>query len=69
MPQISSCKKTEKIGDLDIYLYPTFQFHSFEEYKAISFMVVGETGSGKTTLLKSFVNVLLGVKIEEKYII
>ena len=66
-PPISSSKKIGKIEDLDIYLYPSFQFHTFEEYKALSFMVVGETGSGKTTLLNSFVNVLLGVNIEDNY--
>ena len=66
-PSISSSKKVGKIEDLDIYLYPSFHFHSFEEYKALSFMVVGETGSGKTTLLNSFVNVLLGVNIEDNY--
>jgi len=30
-------------------------------------MVVGETGSGKTTLLNSFINFLLGVKINDDY--
>ena len=30
-------------------------------------MVVGESGSGKTTLLNSFVNFLLGVKINDEY--
>ena len=66
-PIISSCKKIEKINNLDIYLYPKFYFHNFEENKSLSFMVIGETGSGKTTLLNSFVNFLLGVNIEDEY--
>ena len=66
-PSISSCRKIEKIGDLDIYLYPHFSFHFFEEMKAINFMVIGETGSGKTTLLNSFVNFILGVNLEDNY--
>ena len=67
IPSISSCKKIEKLNNLDIYLYPKFLFHDFEESKALSFMVVGETGSGKTTLLNSFVNFLLGVNINDQY--
>ena len=67
IPSISSCKKIEKLNNLDIYLYPKFHFHDFEESKALSFMVVGETGSGKTTLLNSFVNFLLGVNINDQY--
>ena len=67
MPTISSCKKIERINNLDIYLYPKFYFYDFEEKKALSFMVVGETGSGKTTLLNSFVNFLLGVNIIDDY--
>ena len=66
-PSISSCKKIEELNGLDIYLYPKFLFHDFEENKALSFMVVGETGSGKTTLLNSFVNFLLGVNINDQY--
>ena len=66
-PQISSCKKIETIGNIDVYLYPSYQFHSFEESKSLSFMVVGETGCGKTTLLNSFVNVLLGVNINDNF--
>ena len=67
IPSISSCIKIEQINNLDIYLYPKFNFYDFEEKKALSFIVVGETGSGKTTLLNSFVNFLLGVKINDDY--
>ena len=31
IPTISSCKKIEQINNLDIYLYPKFNFHDFEE--------------------------------------
>lgn len=66
-PSISSCTKIERNNNLDIYLYPKFNFYEFEERKSLSFMVVGESGSGKTTLLNSFVNFLLGVKINDEY--
>ena len=66
-PSISSCIKIERNNNLDIYLYPKFNFYEFEERKSLSFMVVGESGSGKTTLLNSFVNFLLGVKINDEY--
>ena len=66
-PSISSCVKIERINNLDIYLYPKFNFYEFEERKALSFMVVGESGSGKTTLLNCFVNFLLAVNINDEY--
>ena len=30
-------------------------------------MVVGQTGCGKTTLLNSFLNYILGIKIEDNF--
>ena len=64
---IDGCRFLEKKNGLDIYLYPSAQFTDYEEQKAICLMVVGETGCGKTTLLNSFVNALLGIKIEDNF--
>jgi hypothetical protein len=57
---------TEKNG-LKIYKYPEIQFSPEEEIRSISLMVVGQTGSGKTTLLNSFVNYLLGIRLEDDF--
>ena len=64
---IDGCRFLEKKNGLDIYLYPSAQFTDYEEQKARCLMVVGETGCGKTTLLNSFVNALLGIKIEDNF--
>ena len=64
---LEGSKLINKIGDLEIYLYPSVTFSPSEESKAISFMVVGQTGCGKTTLLNSFINYLLGIEIEDNF--
>jgi len=64
---LSKFKCIEKIGNLNVYLYPSCNFTDLEEINALTFMVVGETGCGKTTLLNSFVNSLLGVELNDNY--
>ena len=64
---LSNFSQIDKKGKLKIYLYPSVEFSSYEEYQALSFMVVGETGCGKTTLLNSFINSLLGVEIDDDF--
>ena len=64
---LSNFKCIEKIGELNICLYPSVHFEDTEELNALSIMVVGKTGSGKTSLLNSFVNSLLGVEYEDNY--
>ena len=64
---IPGSKLVGKNGDLDIYLYPRVNLTNMEMIKAIVFMVVGQTGCGKTTLLNSFLNFVLGIKIEDNF--
>ena len=64
---IPGSKLVGKKGDLDIYLYPRVNLTNMEMIKAIVFMVVGQTGCGKTTLLNSFLNFVLGIKIEDNF--
>ena len=64
---IPGSKLVGKNGDLDIYLYPRVNLTNMEMIKAIVFMVVGQTGCGKTTLLNSFLNFILGIKIEDNF--
>ena len=64
---IPGSKLVGKNGDLDIYLYPSVNLTNMEMIKAIVFMVVGQTGCGKTTLLNSFLNFVLGIKIEDNF--
>ena len=64
---IPGSKLVGKKGDLDIYLYPRVNLTNIEMIKAIVFMVVGQTGCGKTTLLNSFLNFVLGIKIEDNF--
>ena len=64
---ISGSTLIDKNGDLEIYLYPQIDFNEEEKKKAIIFMVVGQTGCGKTTLLNSFLNYILGIKIEDNF--
>ena len=64
---LKDCRKLENIGNLEVYLYPRYEFTSNEKRNSINFMVVGQTGSGKTTLLNAFLNYLLGVKFEDDF--
>ena len=64
---LKECRKLENIGNLEVYLYPRYEFTSNEKRNSINFMVVGQTGSGKTTLLNAFLNYLLGVKFEDDF--
>ena len=63
----SMSRKLDNIGNLEIYLYPYFEFSPMEKKNSINFMVVGQTGSGKTTLLNAFLNYLLGIKFEDDF--
>ena len=64
---INGSKLVGKKGDIDIYLYPKIELSYSEKVKAIVFMVVGQTGCGKTTLLNSFINYILGIKMEDNF--
>ena len=64
---LKECRRLENIGNLEIYLYPRYEFTSIEKKNSVNFMVLGPTGSGKTTLLNAFVNYLLGVKLEDDF--
>ena len=60
-------RRLDFIGNLEIYLYPQYQFSPSEQRNSINFMVVGQAGSGKTTLLNAFLIYILGVKFEDDY--
>ena len=60
-------RRLDNIGNLEIYLYPQYQFSPSEQRNSINFMVVGQAGSGKTTLLNAFLIYILGVKFEDDY--
>ena len=64
---IEGSKLISKKGKLDIYLYPKIELNEDEKEKAISFMVLGQTGCGKTTIINSFLNYILGIKIEDNF--
>ena len=64
---IPKSKKVGKIGELDIYLYPSEKFTFEEELGAITLMVVGQTGSGKTTLLNSLINFVMGIQLNDTF--
>ena len=61
------CKRLDNIGNLEVYLYPSFDLTPSEMKNSVNFMVVGQTGSGKTTLLNAFLNYLLDVKFEDNF--
>ena len=64
---LKGSKLIQKLGDLDIYLYPSRMYTPQEEANSKSMMVVGQTGCGKTTLLNSLVNFLTGINFEDKF--
>ena len=64
---IPGSKFIEKKGDLDIYLYPNIELNETEKERAFSFILLGQTGSGKTLILNSFINYILGIKIEDNF--
>lgn len=64
---INGSKLIEKIGNLEIYLYPSSKYTPQEEANSKSMMVVGQTGCGKTTLLNSLVNYLTGINFDDNF--
>ena len=64
---IPGSKLIEEKDGLEIYLYPKTELTEEEKKIAKVFMLVGQTGSGKTTLLNSFLNYILGIKLEDNF--
>ena len=64
---IKNSKLIDKIGELEIYLYPKIDFDKNEIKEAIKIMVLGPTGSGKTTLLNSYINYLMDLKYIDNF--
>ena len=64
---IIGSKLIERIGNIDIYLYPNTKFNPEEDANSKSIILLGQTGTGKTTLINRLINYLTGIKFEDKF--